>query len=148
MKVASSIKLPVQILNGKFASNLPMIKSIIEHYEGHTIDVIFKKRKNKRSNRQNKYYWAVIVPITQNCLKEEWGEIWSLAEVHEFLKANCNFEELVNEETGEVLRKTKSTTENDTKQQEDFHEKCRNLVSSFFNTEIPLPNEDIEIEFD
>lgn len=147
MKVAKKILLQVKILNGRFASNLPLIKEILEAYEGHTIDVIFKKRTNKRSNRQNRYYWGVIVPIFQNCMKEEWGEIWSVSDVHEFLKTNCNFEEIINEDTGEVLRKTKSTTENSTADQEKFHERCRNLCKDFFYTEIPLPNEDLELEF-
>lgn len=147
MKVASTIKIPVKISNGKFASNLNTIGDILKHYEGCTIDITFKKRSNKRSNHQNSYYFGVIVTIMRNCIKEEWGEIWSLNETHEFLKANCNFEEKINEDTGEVLRKTKSTTENDTKNQEEFHEKCRQLAYNFFNTTIPLPNEDVELNF-
>lgn len=147
MKVAKSIKLQVKIKNGKFASNLPLIQSILSAYEGHTIDVWFKKRSNKRSNNQNKYYWGVIVPIFQNSMSDMWGEIWDKSDVHEFLKANCNYEEIINKETGEVLRKTKSTTENSTTEQEFFHEKCRNLCRDFFNTKIPLPNEDLELEF-
>lgn len=147
MKVASKIELQVQIKNGRFASNLPLIKSVLEAYEGFTIDVIFKKRRNKRSNPQNKYYWGVIVPIFQNAIKEQWGEIWAIKDVHEFLKANCNFTELVNEDTGEILRKTKSTSENSTSDQEQFHEKCRKLCYEFLGAEIPLPNEDLKLEF-
>ena len=147
MKVASQIKLTVKIAAGKFASNLPTIRDILNHYEGHTIDVIFKKRTNKRSNNQNSYYWAVIVPVFQNCIKEEWGEIWSINQTHEFLKTNCNYIEYVNEETGEIIRRTKSTTENNTVEQEDYHEKCRQLALNFFNTDIPLPNENLELKF-
>ena len=147
MKIANEIKLPVKILNGKFNSNLNIIKDILSHYEGHTIDLIFKKRKNKRSNNQNAYYWSVIVAIFQNSIKEMWGEIWDLKDVHEFLKSNCNYKEYLNENTGEIIRKTISTTENTTTEQELFHEKCRLLSTEFFNTEIPLPNEEIEIKF-
>jgi len=147
MKVAKKVQLPVKIVNGKFASNLNIISDILKAYNGHTIDVEFKKRINKRSNDQNSYYWAVIVPIFQNCFKEEWGEIWSLKEVHEFLKNNCNYLELVNENTGEIVRKTKSTTENTTIEQEEFHTKCRNLCYDFFNTEIPLPDKKLKLEF-
>ena len=147
MKIPSKITLAVQINNGKFSSNINIIDDILNAYEGHTIDITFKRRSNKRSNNQNSYYWAVIVPITRNCIKNEWGEIWSLEKAHEFLKNNCNYEEIINEDSGEILRRVKSTTENDTKNQEDFHEKCRRLVKDFFNTQIPLPNEDLELKF-
>lgn len=89
-----------------------------------------------------------MIPIFQNAIKEEWGEIWNLEDLHEFLKTNCNYVELVNEDTGEVVRKTKSTTDNSTTQQELFHEKCRILCKEFFNTEIPLPDQDLKIEFE
>lgn len=147
MKIARKITLPVEIKNLKFASNLNIIKEILKAYEGKTINITFEKITEKRSNRQNKYYWGVIVPIFRNCIREEWDEFWSLQETHEFLKGNCNYEEMVNEDTGQVIRKTKSTTENDTKDQEDFHEQCRRLAFDFFNTEIPLPNENIKLKF-
>lgn len=147
MKIATKVELPVKIKNGKFASNLNTIRDILLGYEGHTIDVIFKKRTNKRSNDQNAYYWKVIVVIFANCIKQEWGELWDKSEVHEFLKANCNYEELINEDTGQVVRKTKSTTENSTTEQEDFHTKCRALALDFFNVEIPLPDKELKIKF-
>lgn len=150
MKIAKSITLPVQIKDRKFMSNKNTINDILDAYNGHTIDITFKKRTNKRSNEQNSYYWAVILQIFRNCIREEWGEIWSLNRTHEFLKSNCNYEEIVNEETGEILRNVRSTTDNSTVQQEEFHERCRQLCSTFFNIktkEIPLPNQDLKIEF-
>ncbi len=147
MKVPSKIKVAVKVRNGKFASNQNLVRSILESYEGLTIDIEFRKRTNKRSNRQNSYHWGVIIPITQNCIKIEWGEIMGANEVHEFLKHNCNYVEEVNEETGEVLRRVKGTTENSTTDQEQFHENCRRLVKDFFNTKIPLPNEDLTLKF-
>lgn len=147
MKVPSKITVPIKILNGKFASNLNQVRDICTAHEGCLIHVTFHKRKNTRSLNQNSYYWAVIIPIIQNCIKEEWGELWTLDKTHDFLKNNCNFEELINEDTGEVVRRVKSTTENSTVEQEIFHEKCRKLASDFFNTQIPLPNENLEIEF-
>ena len=147
MKVASSITLPVHIKNFKFASNLNIIGKIFDHYEGFIIDVTFKKRSNKRSLNQNGYYWAVIIPIFQNCIEEQCGEIWALNRVHEFLLGKFNLEEIINTETGEVLTRTRSTTENTTVQQEDYHTKCREFCMDFFNTEIPLPDKDLKFEF-
>ncbi len=147
MKLASKIELEVQIKNRKFVSNTNTINDILDAYNGHTIKITFQKKTNKRSNNQNSYYWAVIMPIFKNAIREEWSEIWSISEVHEFLKSNCNYDEFVNENTGEIIRKVRSTTENTTVSQEDFHEKCRQLCDSFFNTVIPLPEEKLKIQF-
>lgn len=147
MKIASKITLPVQIKDRNFMSNINTINDILDAYNGHTIDITFKKRSNKRSNEQNSYHWAVIIPIFRNAIKDMWGEIWSMEETHEFLKSNCNYTEIINEDSGEIIRKVKSTTENTTVTQEEFHEKCRQLCSSFFNTEIPLPDKELKIKF-
>lgn len=145
MKIAKKITIPIQIRNRKFASNLNLISDIVSAYDGMTIDVTFSKRSNKRSNRQNSYYWGCLLPIFQSAIKDSWGELWSIEQMHEFLKTNCNFEELVNEDTGQIIRRIKSTTENSTVSQEEFHKKCRDLCREFFNVEIPLPNEEIKI---
>lgn len=144
-KVPNKIKIPVLIEKGKFASNLDTIRDILAHYEGKYVDVVFQKRKNTRSKSQNRYYWALIVEVCKRCIRNEWGEIWSSEDVHLLLKENFNFIEKYNEETGVVIRMSKSTTENSTNEQEEYHEKCRNFVAEFFNTRIPLPNEEIEI---
>jgi len=147
LKVPKTIKVQVQIKNNRFVSNLPLIRTILESYNNQTIDIEFKKRTNKRSINQNSYYWGVIIPIIQNCIKVEWGEVMGTESVHEFLKHNCNYRKVVNEDTGEVLKVVKSTTENSTVQQETFHDSCRALAKNFFNTVIPLPNQDLKIEF-
>jgi len=147
MKVPSKITIPIWIKNGQFSSNLPIVKNILEAHNGSLLQITFHKKRNKRSNNQNAYYWTVIVSIFQNCIKEEWQEIWSTTKVHELLKTNCNYEELINEETGQVVRRTKSTTENTTTDQENFHTNCRTLALDYFSTEIPMPNEKIELKF-
>lgn len=147
MKIASKIELEVSVKDRKFTSNTNIINNILDAYNGHTIKIIFQKITNKRSNKQNRYYFGVIIPIFLNAIKEEWGEVWSIHELHEFLKSNCNYEEFVNEDTGEIIRKVKSTTDNSTTEQEEFHENCRRLCDSFFNTIIPMPNEDLTLKF-
>ena len=52
--------------------------------------------------------------------------------------------ELVNKDTGEILRLQKSTTENKTFEMEDYHKICRDKALEFFNVTIPLPNEQLE----
>ena len=89
---------------------------------------------------QNAYYWGVIVNIWQDIIKDEWAEFWDIDTVHNFLKDNFNSIEVVNESTGEVFRKQKSTTENSTADQEEYHSRCRDAAWNNFSVEIPLPN--------
>lgn len=103
------------------------------------------KLYKKRSNDQNAYYWGVIVEIWQQIILEEWGEHWSIEEVHEFLKYNFNSEEKVNENTGEILKVGRSTTKNTTTEQEEFQAICREKAFEMFNVVIPVPNEQLEL---
>lgn len=141
------VTIETSVKNDKVDRNRLALYNAIKQFNGKDITITISEAKNKRSNRQNRYYWGVVVKITQNCIFDEWGEWKHDNEVHEFLKYNCNSEEKVNENTGEVIRISRSTTENQTQMQEVFHDKCRKLVFEYFNTVIPLPNEIIKIDF-
>ena len=111
------------------------------------IKLEISKIYNRRSDKQNRYYWGVIVEIWRELILTEWGESYSAEQVHEFLKLNLNSTEIVNESTGEVLRKPKSTTVLSTVEMEEYHEKCRQVAFEMFNVIIPLPEEQTEMEF-
>jgi hypothetical protein len=132
--------------NGKFKRNLNAILNAVKSFEGKTINFTMQVARKQRSVSQNSYYWGVIIPIWQNTLLAEWGDHYSKQETHEFLKYNCNYIEKINEQTGEVIRMSKSTTENTTTDQEIFHDRCRKLALEMFNVEIPLPNEQVNFE--
>jgi hypothetical protein len=134
------------VLNGSFKRNSNRIREVIRALEGKTLTLTFKVHRKERSIQQNRYYWGVIIPIWSKLIQDEWGEFYNAKDTHEFLKYNCNYEEKIVEETGEILRVSKSTKENTTVDQEEFHERARRLAMEIFNCEIPLPNEQIEIE--
>lgn len=69
-----------------------------------------EKKRSKRSNQQNKYYWCVVVPLVKQGLTEL-GHLIDLERTHEFIKGEFNYKEIVNEKTGEVKRLPNSTTE-------------------------------------
>lgn len=135
------------VIQGKFKRNRYMVLKLIRLFEGKNLVLTFERESKKRSNSQNAYYWGVIVPLVQEGIYNEWGEYQNKEEVHEMLKYNCNYEEKVNERTGEIIRSAKSTADNTTTMQEDCHEKCRRLAKDFFNVDIPLPNEDLTMQF-
>lgn len=141
-----SFEIITTIKDGSFGRNANRIREALRSYEGKTITLSVKLARKERSINQNNYYWAVIVHIWQKLILEEWGEAFSLKEVHEFLKYNCNYIEHINEDTGEILRVSKSTKENSTTEQEEFHLRARRLALEMFGVEIPLPNEQISIQ--
>lgn len=140
------IEITTSIVNGKIKRNAKTVIDAFKAFEGKNLTLILMPLKKQRSISQNAYYWGVVIPIWQNILKNEWGEFYSKEETHEFLKYNCNFVEKVNTDTGEIIRISKSTTQNSTTDQEEFHLKCRQLAEEMFSVIIPLPNEQILIE--
>lgn len=140
------ISIVTSVLRGKLTKHTETIAEAIKMHEGKDIKVTIERHRKNRSNPQNRYYWGVIVPLIVQGLRDTQGEIYSNEEVHEFLKANFNYNELVDESTGEVLKIAKSTTENDTFNQEEYHEKVRIFAFEFLNVSIPLPNDEILIE--
>lgn len=133
------------IVNGKFKRNLNTILDIVQQFNGMDVLLTFEKPKKKRSNNQNAYYWGLLIPLTQNAIKTEWGEIWSKEKTHDFYKLHFNYVEKVNENTSEVIKIPKSTTDNTTTQQEEFHAQIREFLKDWFNVTAPLPNEGLEL---
>ena len=139
-------EITTSIVNGKIKRNAKTVISAFKSFEGKNLVLILKPLRKTRSISQNAYYWGVVIPIWQNILQSEWGEFYSKEETHEFLKYNCNYVEKVNMGTGEIIRLSKSTTQNSTTDQEEFHLKCRQLAEEMFSVIIALPNEQILIE--
>ena len=132
-----------QVVNGTLQRNRTTLIRAINSFEGKTVEITIRRATNKRSNNQNAYYWGVIIPIIQEALYDAWGEVRGKEFVHELLKANCGYKEIVNESSGEIVRVPKSTTENTTTEQEVYHDACRLFAKDMFNVEIPLPNEEL-----
>jgi hypothetical protein len=140
------IQIKSLVQNGILKRNRNLILDAINSFEGKEILITFEKPKKKRSNPQNSYLWSVLYPITQNAIKNEWGEVWNIEKVHEFYKIQFNVIEKVNEETGQLIKLPKSTTENTTTQQEEYHLQIREFLQEWFNIIAPLPNEHLTLE--
>ena len=139
------IEVTTSIQNGIFKRNRNIVLDAIKSFNGFDVVLTIAKAKKKRSNNQNAYYWGLLIPLTQNAIKTEWGEIWSKEKTHDFYKLHFNYIEKVNETTSEVIKIPKSTTDNTTTQQEEFHAQIREFLKDWFNVTAPLPNEDLEL---
>lgn len=141
-----SFEIITDVKNGSFSRNINRIREALNSFNGKTVTLKIKVMAKERSVNQNRYYWGVIVVIWTKLIETEWQEFFTPQETHEFLKYNCNYDDKFVDETGEVVRISKSTKTNSTSDQEDFHAGCRRLAMEMFDCEIPLPNEQIEIK--
>lgn len=136
------------IKNGelKISYKKQFLESLKSFKDGRIILTV-KRLYNKRSLPQNNYYWGVII----NEFKKGWfdtqGERISTDDAHEILKRECNYKEITNEETGEILKIGISTRTKTTVEYEEYLEDCRKFVYNWFGIDVPLPNEQVEIMF-
>ena len=96
-------------------------------------------KRNRRSLLQNSYYWAAVVPLVHEGLRDMGNDV-SLQETHDFLKARFNYKEIVNQVTGEVLNVPLSTTELNKEQFGIYIERITQFAAEYLNVTIPAPN--------
>lgn len=118
-----------------------LFDSLLSNFNGKQVEIIIQRKRKKRSNNQNRYYWGCLIPYIQQGLSETQGEWLTIDAVHEFLKANFNYKEIVNQNGGEVIKMPVSTTELSTIEFEEYQDRCRIFADEFLNIIIPLPNE-------
>jgi hypothetical protein len=140
VEINSSVKDGVLVTNRKY------IADVIKTFEGQNIIISIEKRRKKRSNNQNAFYWLVI-DMMRDGFNNTLGENVGVQEVHEFLKNRFLFKEIVNENIGEVVKMPKSTTELSTIEFEEYLENIRAFGLEFLGITIPMPNEQITIDF-
>jgi hypothetical protein len=142
------ITITTNVADGNLKRNRNLIIEAIKSFEGKDVLITFEKPKKKRSNPQNAFYYGVIIPIVQNCLKEA-GHVMTNESTHDLIKLKFLKEIiLVNEDTGEVVERVKSTTELSTSQFMDFVAEIRLFTTEYFGVDIPEPREAITLKFD
>ena len=135
-----------EVKNGSLTRNRNLIKDAIETFEGKQIVIKIEKFKKKRSTQQNRFYYGVVIPIVQNCLKEA-GHIMTSESTHDLIKLKFLKETLfVNETTGEVIERIKSTTELSTSQFMDLLAEINNFTFEYFGVNLPSPNDDLTLK--
>jgi hypothetical protein len=132
-----------EVKNGVLTRNRNLIKDAIATFEGKQVVIKIEKAKKKRSTQQNRFYYGVIIPIVQNCLKEA-GHVMTNESTHDLIKLKFLKETLfVNENTGEVIERIKSTTELSTSQFMDLLAEINNFTFEYFGVTLPSPNDDL-----
>ena len=143
-----SFEIDTRIENANFRENRSLIIDAMKFFEGFRVKFSITKISKKRSVNQNAFYWGVWIPIFQKLFMDEWQEFKTPKEVHEILKTACNYEERVNEATGEVFKFPKSTTKMSTYEWEkEFKPKVKQFAFDFFHVALPEPNEQLKLEY-
>lgn len=134
------------IINGKLSKKVTQeIADLLAVFEGQRICIKIGKVRKERSSNQNRYYWGIVVNEFRNGAKDMWGEDLGSDEAHEYLKIHCNYKELINYNTSEVIKMPQTTTDLNTLQFEEYLERCRKLIYEYFGIIVALPNEQKEI---
>lgn len=149
MPKLASLEIKTFLKDGKFIRNQNMIREAMTAFElaGKEFMIIFQAAKKPRSNDQNAFYWGVIIPIVRNCLFEA-GHVLTAEQTHDMLR--LKFLKVliqVNEETGEVIERIRSTTELSTVEMMDYLAMIREWVLDFFGVMIPEPDDQMKMKF-
>jgi hypothetical protein len=104
-----------------------------------------EKYYNKRSEKQNAYYWKIIIVEYITGVQEMWGDFIDKEEAHNQLKSHCNYKERINEKNGSIEKFVIDTKDLSTVEFNEYCEKCRRFIEEWFGIIIPLPNEQGEI---
>lgn len=107
--------------------NTELVKEFLKGHSGERFEFVIKKY---RTPRQNKYY-HVLVTI----MADELG--YSHDEMHEIIKSEFLTMEYVNEKTGTILKRVKSTKELNKAEMMDLIDKIKRWAAIEFSIVLP-----------
>jgi hypothetical protein len=109
-------------------------------FAGKDIEVTVQRKRKKRSDPQNRYYWGVVVEMVRSGIKDMTTDALTPDQVHELLKLKFHRVQKVDEDTGEVLYEyTGSTAAMKTIEFMEYIEKCCQFAAEYLGVVIPLP---------
>lgn len=121
-----------------FFRNQKNISSEIINSGWKEFDITVEKKKKKRSQYQNAYYWGVVVALIRERFIQLGHDV-SIEETHSYLKQEFNYKESVNEDTGDIRRFPMSSTELTTSQFCDYIARIQKFASEILDLYIPEP---------
>lgn len=114
------------------------LRAVLQRFDGQEILVEISKLPMKRSERQNKYYFGLVVPYFQAIWKEAIGGL-TKDMTHEMLKHNFLPMDIISPSTGKTVRICRSTRDLSTKEFSEYLDACRAYYLHETGEPIPLP---------
>lgn len=140
------------IYNGKIEKgklklfNQAKLRKEIKIWDNKNVYIAIYLRRKTRSLMQNSYYFAVVVPIVQEALNNVGYKV-TKDDTHDYLRGTFGKDELVNDETGEVLETRMSTAKMSTVRFMEYIADIQQWAAEYLNTVIPDPEEQTKMEF-
>lgn len=137
----SIMKIHSHIKNGKPIQNRGDIQKAYDSNEGKNITITINRRKEKRSNDFNAYYWGVVVKMIKMAI-DDTGDVVTINDVHDLLRGKFNTKQFG------LIEVPQSSANLSTPAFATYVERCRFWANDFFNIEIPDPGEEITDHID
>lgn len=134
---------------GRFAQHLvvlhrrAMADKQLGKKAGHVYRVEVTRVKRQRSEKQNAFYWAVMMPMAAKGFRDAWEESTNSYDAHEFFKDRFLRVPVVNKRdgSGEVMGwRTRSTTELTTLEFVQYLEEIYRFCMEYLQLELPVPD--------
>lgn len=130
----------VTIESGKIANLTAFTKMLWELRDGRY--EIKPKSLTKRSLSANGYYWLILTDYVQPGLYNAgWDTIKTKEAAHEFVAGMLLKVKLVNEKTGDITERVRSTTELTKEEFSTYLEEIWRWSSEYLGVAIPEPNQ-------
>jgi len=126
--------------NGSFRTDVGRL------FAGKKILVSVTRKKSKRSNRQNSYYWAVVVVMIRERVKELNGESFTNEQVHEWLKMKFNSKQVIFDDVVETVPMSSAGLM--VGQFMDYLAKIKTWAKDVLDIDIPEPNSQVELSLE
>lgn len=134
----------ITVSAGKCVNRVQLDKFIETHPDG--VHLLKSTRKDKRSNLQNAYYWACVVPMVKEGLRDAgYDDVRTNEDAHEIMKHLFLKIQIINKKTGEFFETSNSTTKLNKAQFSEFLESVWKWASEYLNVVIPSPNEQVKM---
>ena len=117
----------------------------VEKQYKHRSTYTYNEETEKQGTGQNGYYWFIICQLFREGWQELTGELIDKNQAHERLKMYCNYKEIANETTGEIVKIPQSTATMTTVDAEEYYTRCRMWIFENMNIDVPMPNEKLEL---
>lgn len=144
-------KIHSHVQNGQLIQNRSKLFESIAKFEGKNITITVERKKEKRSNNANAYYWGVVVKMIKMVVEEQTGEIVTAQDVHDLLKGQFNSKSIIKGDIDSdlsIVKIPQSTATLSVPGFAKYVENCRLWANDFFDIEIPEPNEEISEHID
>lgn len=129
-----------------------MAKEVGHSFEGHDIEITVKKKKRRRSNPQNAYYWSVVIPMLIDGFVDlgnqglQSGSAEHQAMMHEEMKRLHLDNGLeIRDADGTMMKLPSSTKTCSTLEFMEYIQDVQKWAAECLSIDIPDPNEQREL---